>query len=204
MTALVNELRRMTAVGVAQYEVDGRAHWSDEDLKGVLARHVCARLLQAEVDLIPTTISGALVFLNGRVRLVGTLDTESASVTTWTGGTIPGTATVHDDGRVEFTESQATAIPVLSGLCYDLNATAADVLDDWASALKLGYDIKSGDASLPRSQRHEMLLEQAKTYRARAVVGSAQMGRSDVRLGRGRSRRTDAALQSFKRLGRPG
>jgi hypothetical protein len=202
---LVEDLRRMTAVAEAQYEIDGITFWSDEDLEKLIERHVCARLIQAEIQLIPSrTSEAALVFVDGRAPIAGTLDTESAAVVSWTGRPIPGTATIHDDGRVEFTDNQVTAVPVISGLCYDLNSAAAAVLTDWASALKLGYDIKSGDASLPRSQRHAMLLEQAEAFRARAVVGTGQMGRSDVRPARSGSSRTDAVLKSFDRLGRPG
>lgn len=202
---LVGELRRMTAVGEAQYEVEGRAFWTDDDLASVLARRVTARLIQAPVDLIASmTSSHALVFVDGRCPFAGTLDTETAMVTRAVGGPIDGEATIHSDGRIEFTENQATDIPVLSGLCYDLNAAAADVLTEWAADLKLGYDIKSGDASLPRSQRHEMLLTQAGAYRAKAVVASAQMIRSDVRPGRSGSSRTEAVVRSFRRLGRPG
>lgn len=202
---LVDDLRRMTAVGKAQYEVDGAKFWTDEGLREALERHVCARLLQAEIELIPThTAEGTLVFVNGRAPVTGILDTETATVVSWTGHPIPGTATIHDDGRVEFTANQVTAIPTLNGLCYDLNAAAAEVLTDWASALKLGYDIKSGDASLPRSQRHEMLLEQAQAFRSRAVTSSAQMVRGDLRRrGRGSSR-TSAVLKAFDRLGNPG
>jgi hypothetical protein len=202
---LVKDLRRMTAVGEAQYEVDGTAFWGDEDLEGAISRHVVSRLLQAEVELIATmSPASALVFMNGRATFAGMLDVETAEVTRYTGGAIAGTAVVHSDGRIEFSENQATAIPVLSGLCYDLNAAAADVLTEWASALKLGYDIKSGDASLPRSQRHEMLLEQAEAFRSKAVAGTAQMGRTDVRPGHRGSRRIEAVQKSFRRLGRPG
>jgi hypothetical protein len=204
MSALVEDLRRMTAVEVAQYEVAGKPFWSDGALAEILGRHVCLRMLQAPVYLIETIdADSGLVFVNGRAPTLGTLDIESATVTTWTGSPIAGEVTVHDDGRIEFTENQATDVPVISGLCFDLNSAAADVLVQWAADLKLGYDIKSGEAELPRSQRHAMLLTQAETYRSRAVAGSGQMSRGDLR-GHGRSSRSDAVRRSFARLGRPG
>lgn len=201
---LVDDLRRMTAVSESQYEVAGTAFWSDEDLQAAIERHISARLLQAEIDLIPTRDVGGLLFVNGRAPVRGSLDTETAMITAFSGAAIVGDSTIHNDGRVEFTESQLSSIPVISGLCYDLNAAAADVLTDWASALKLGYDISSGDSKLPRSQRHEMLLTQAESFRARAVASSVQMGRSDVRGRRPGDRGTAAAIRAFDRLGNPG
>lgn len=200
---LFAELRRMTSVGTAQYEVDGTAFWSDDDLLGVIGRNVSKRLLQAEIDLIPTIVEGGIVYLNGRAPVAGLVDVESATVTAWNGVALNGTFTLHSDGRIEFTDNQVSALPVISGLCFDLNAAAADVLTEWASALKLGYDIASGESKLPRSQRHAMLLEQAETFRSRAVVGSVQMTRSDVRRGSG-GRHSQAALRAFRRLGNPG
>jgi hypothetical protein len=202
--ALVGELRRMTSVGTAQYEVDGRAFWTDDELLGLIGRNVSRRLLQAEIDLIPTVVEGGILYVNGRAPVAGTLDITSASVTAWNGVALSGTFTLHEDGRIEFTDNQVSALPVISGLCYDLNAAAATVCTEWASALKLGYDIASGDSKLPRSQRHAMLLEQADTFRSRAVVGSAQMVRSDVRRGRGEGSHARAARRAFRRLGNPG
>jgi hypothetical protein len=199
---MVDELRRMTAVGSEQYEVDGKKFWSDDDLLGVIGRNVSRRLLQAQVDVEPTMADGGVAYVNGHAPVAGTLDVESATVTAWNGADLAGEATLHPDGRVEFTVSQVSALPVITGLCYDLNAAAASVLIDWASALKLGYDISSGDARLPRSQRHAMLLEQAEVFRSRSVVGSVQMTRSDMRRSFGG--RTRSARRAFRRLGNPG
>jgi hypothetical protein len=203
MSALVDELRRMTSVGTGQYEVDETKFWSDDDLLGLLRVNVSARLLQAQVALIPTMHEGAVKYMDGRAEFGGTLDVESATVTRWDGNPLEGDFTVEPDGRIEFTENQVSALPAISGLAYDLNAAAATVMTEWAAALKLGYDIASGDSKLPRSQRHEMLLEQAEVFRSRAVVGSVSMSRSDVRGRRGGSR-TRAVLQAFDRLGNPG
>jgi hypothetical protein len=203
-TMLVAELRRMTSVGTTQYEVDGRAFWSDEDLSGLIGQNVSRRLLQSQIDLMPTILDGAVVYVNGRAPVAGILDVASAVVTRWDGVELSGTFTLHDDGRIEFTDNQVSALPVISGLCYDLNAAAATVCTEWASALKLGYDIASGDSKLPRSQRHAMLLEQAETFRSRACVGSVQMTRSDGRRGRGEGSHARAARRAFRRLGNPG
>lgn len=203
-STLVDRLRRMTAVSVSQYTIDSHTYWSDTDLTGALEGRICARLLQAEIDLIPTVKEGGgIEFVNGQVRLPGTLDTENASVISFGGTKIAGT-TIHDDGRIEFTTSQVTSAPLLSGLCYDLNGAAADVLTDWAAAVKLGYDLSTDGQSLKRSQRHEQLLSQAEAFRARAVVGSINLGRSDSRPAGANTGKTRAALTAFERWGQWG
>lgn len=201
-SALVDRLRRMTAVSESQYTIVGTEFWSADDLQTVLEGRVCARLVQVEIELLPSVSTGGLLeFINGQVVVPGVLDTEGAIVTSFDGPVIED-ATVHDDGRIEFATTQATTVPLLSCLCYDLNGAAADVLTDWASAVKQGYDISTDGQSLKRSQRHAQLLEQAKAFRARAVSGSVQLRRFDLaRHDRGATR-TGAAIAAFERLGR--
>lgn len=201
MSALVDTLRRMTAVGKAQYAIDNRTYWTDADLEATINARVAAQLIQTQVELIPSVnAESKLVFLHGRVRFPGKLDTESAAVVTLTGQPIVG-ATFHDDGRIDFATSQTTTVPLMSGIAYDLNGAAADVLTDWASAVKLGYDITAEGESLTRSQRHAQLLEQAQAFRSRAVIGSISLTRSDVKGARGNSSLAKAALKSFERWG---
>jgi hypothetical protein len=203
-TAVVEALRRITSVGNAQYTLNGTAFWTDEQLAEVLERHVPMRLIQAPISLIDTLDAEAgIVFVNGRAPAVGMLDIENVTVTNWTGGDLLGDATVHSDGRVEFTENQASTVPVISGLCYDIFGSGAEVVTSWAGALSEGADVTIDGQSIKRSQRHEQLLAQADSLRARAVAGTAQMTRSDGRGGNG-MRRSDAVRRSFARLGRPG
>jgi hypothetical protein len=203
-TAVIAALRRITSAGPAQYMVDGTAFWTDAQLAEVLERHVPMRLIQAPITLIETLDAGAgIVFLDGRAPALGMLDVENVVVTAWTGVALFGDATVHSDGRVEFSDDQASAVPVISGLCYDLFGAGAEVLTGWAGALTEGADVTIDGQSIKRSQRHEQLLAQADSLRARAVAGTSQMTRSDARGGNG-TRRSDAVRRSFARLGRPG
>jgi len=203
-SALVERLRRMTAVSDSQYQIDEHTHWTDEDLADVLSDRVCARLVQVPVELFSTVKEGGGVeFVNGQVRIVGTLDTESVTLVSFGGSKIAG-ATIHDDGRIEFATNQATTNPLLSGLCYDLNGAAADVLTEWAAAVKLGYDISTDGQSMKRSQRHAQLLTQAEDYRKRAVSSSIHMGRSDSRPSGRNSRSLSSVREAFERWGQWG
>lgn len=179
MGALVDDLRRMCAVEKAQYTIAGTAYWSDDHLKGVLDRHVSAQFLQSPVERVRTLDEGnRWVVLNGEVSVSGALDTETAVVTDSAGRKVEG-ATFHSDGRIEFASDQSTYFLFLAGLAYDLNGAAADVLTAWAAAVKGGYDVTVDGQQMTRSQRHTQLLEQAKAFRNRAIIGGVRMRRGD-------------------------
>jgi hypothetical protein len=200
--SLAPQLRRLVGADQDEYEKAGETWWSDDQLGEVLAEHVVARLTQEPVELIASLAENReLVSLSGFVVFPGKLDVEEVTVVDLDGTPMADAdVTVHTDGRVEFATDATSAGPMLSGLAYDLNAAAADVMRSWAAAVKLGYDISSGGASLPRSQRHEMLMEQAKDFASKAVVASARL------KGRGNYARpaSSVALESFHKLGRPG
>jgi hypothetical protein len=198
MKALVDDLRRMTGVGKAQYEIDGTAFWSDADLERALEKRVSERLFQVEVVPITTVAEGAdLEVLSGQVELRGSLDTETAVVTTIAGNQVKG-ATLHEDGHIDYAENMISTPTLLTGITYDLSGAAADVLTDWASAVKEGYDLTADGQGLKRSQRHAQLLTQAAAFRARAVPGTITLRRTDVPPKRG-STRKGMLLRNFER-----
>lgn len=189
MSAIVEELRRMTAVEADQYSIGEKSYWADADLEALLAARVSDRLLQAPVTRISTVAEGGAVeVLNGQVGVNGTLDTQSAAVFDFDGKSVAG-VTVYPDGRLEFDTDQTSKALMLTGIAYDLNGAAADVLTDWAAAVKGGYDVTVDGQSMKRSQRHSQLLAQAETFRAKAVIASVSMHRSDSRRRRGHGRR---------------
>lgn len=202
MQAILTELRSMTGAGSAQYESGGTTYWTDQQLEAKLAQRISGYLVQYPITLIPSlSVDGGLVFLAGSVHIAGTLDVETAALVTFWGGQIPGSATVTPNGFVTFTESQVASMPLMSGTVYDLYGTAADVLTDWASAVKLGYDLTTDGQTLTRSQRHEQMLEQADAYRKRAVIGSVRMQRGDVKADNRSRVRRQALMDSFDRWG---
>lgn len=186
MSQIVDELRRMCAVEKDQYTVAGTAYWSDAHLQAALDRHVSERFLQGPVHRVMTLDeSNRWVVLNGEVAVSGSLDVETAYITDSTGAKAEG-ATIHSDGRIDFAEDQIRFYLYLTGLAYDLNAAAADVLTDWAAAVKEGYDVTVDGQQMSRSQRHRQLLEQARTFRSQAVAGPVQLRRADLRPSRPR------------------
>lgn len=206
MKALISDLRLMTGAGTEAIEVAGTKHFSDADLERKLQNRVGARLIQAPVELIARIEQlgegTSLVLKDGKVNFEGTLDIETASLVTFWGGEVEGKTTIFSDGRIEFEQTQLGKGPMLSGTTYDLNGAAADVLTDWASAVKLGYDIATDNQTLTRSQRHEQLLTQAEAFRKRALIGVVALGRTDGRPTGGNRPFTDAARQFFDHIRR--
>lgn len=183
--SIVDELRRMCAVEKDQYEIAGTAYWTDGQLQAVLDRRVSQRLLDAPVEKQATTSeTGQWQSLDGQVQVAGTLDAEQARVTSF-GALVPG-VTICGDGRLTFETDQLSSPLFLTGLVYDLNAAAADVLTDWAAAVKGGYDVTVDGQQMKRSQRHSQLLTQAEAFARKAVAGSVRLRRSDTRLSRRR------------------
>lgn len=86
-------------------------------------------------------------------------------------------------GHWAFTLSQPPPV-YLSGKTYDVYAAAADLVEQRASRVMLDFDVTSDRQSVLRSQKHKMLLEQAKTLRKKQRVGSLHGYRGDTRPSR--------------------
>lgn len=88
-----------------------------------------------------------------------------------------------EDSSTEFT---APTVPgqyppvFATGKVYDLNLTAASLLDFWAASLARSYDITVDGQSLRRSQMAQGLRTQADYYRRKAKPRVAKMVRNDV------------------------
>jgi hypothetical protein len=91
MSAIIDELRRMTAVAEDQYTVGTESYWSDDHLQAALDKRVTMRLLQESVDIITIVeVGGAVVAKHAKVDIVGTLDTNSAGFVGLNGEPIAG------------------------------------------------------------------------------------------------------------------
>jgi hypothetical protein len=91
------------------------------------------------------------------------------------------------EGRWHFGSNIAASIPVyITGRCYDLNAVAANLLDQWAATLKLQYSFTTtgaGTGSTHRSglsDKYAQVKALADTYRSRAGVKTVPNVRTDL------------------------
>lgn len=178
MGAIVDELRRLTAAP------EGR--FSDGDLEKALTARVSDRPTQRPVAPIRTVREGgAFEVRAGTVAVRGALDAENAVVLDRRGEVLAAeTLSVKPDGRIEFAEDMGGRQLLLTGLAYDLNGAASDVLTSWAAMVAESYDVTVDGQSMKRSQRHAQLLKQAETFRAAGLIGTVSMKRHDVRRGR--------------------
>lgn len=82
-------------------------------------------------------------------------------------------------GHWTFTVSQLPTI-YLTGKAYDLAGAAADVLEMWATQLKLQYDFQAHLTRYQRSQKMRACLELADQYRRRQKMVAVPQIRGDV------------------------
>ena len=82
------------------------------------------------------------------------------------------------NGEWVFNAGQAPPV-YIRGRYYDLNAAAADLLDEWAARLAREHDFSLGGDRFARSQMAANLREQAERYRARAWAVTVTMRRRD-------------------------
>lgn len=173
--SLAPRLRQMVGAGVAEYSIDATAYWTDAQLDEVLGRH---RLLFARVPvaLLPETVAGERVIRLGNFDVAGVIDPADAPDFIASDGETIYPATVAGD--------VATFNPVLggntsgvtmTGFAFDLHAAAAEVLEAWAGAVQLDFDVSTDGQSMKRSQKAEQLRAGADRHRRQSLVGSVAL-----------------------------
>jgi hypothetical protein len=81
-------------------------------------------------------------------------------------------------GRWVFSDSQLLPL-YITGKIYDLFEAAADLLEEWAAAASLSYDITMDQFRFQRSQMQANLLRMAQNYRRKQGLRTFSMFRSD-------------------------
>jgi hypothetical protein len=101
-------------------------------------------------------------------------------------------AELTDEGRWEIAANgglyTADRVARLSGKQYDIYRAAAELLDTWASTLKLQYDLQTGGSGLgrhrsPLAQKYAQVAATAAAMRRRSRIKSARMVRRDITPG---------------------
>lgn len=174
--SLIERIRRQAAVGVNEYSINGVAFWSDGQIQALLEENRMQE--SAVVALDPERTPEGLSVLRGRVSANGTFDPDAPGVLRNSqGAAVDFTIDVH--GQVTFAEDQGggwsgwgPSRHRWSGWVYDVNATIADLLDSWAAAVKLHYDVRADGQGMSRSQKFKHLSNQAERFRSAALVRS--------------------------------
>jgi hypothetical protein len=172
--ALVDDLRGLVAAGTAEYtDGAGTAYWTSSQLTAALANRRWLTFEEPITYYANTGTSGTAQYLRARVDAPGRFESGTAGV----GGTIIDSLgatvsgyTLDTDGWLLFTADQRGSVRYLTAWSYDVYAAAADVLEAWASNVKLHFDAETDQQRFDRSQKFKLLMEQASQYRRKQVI----------------------------------
>ena len=107
----------------------------------------------------PTTTTYSDVLLTAFIERYPRIDANGEDPFEWDTSTTPPTRDDNDDWTAT----------------YDLNAAAADVWTEKASAAAADFDFTADGGTYHRSQRYEQYMKQARYHRSRASATTAQL-----------------------------
>lgn len=169
-SSLIDELRRLVGAGEEEYEINGTAYWTDSQLAELLAQ-------AARTVTVPLAPEPGRQIVAATIDIPGVIDPDAPGTIKDTRGRNLETElevawSVDRNGAVSFAEDVARLGRLYwIGISQDPHGAAAEALESWASAVKLGYDVSIDGQDLSRSQRHEQLLKQAECEREKAASG---------------------------------
>ncbi len=168
MENLVAHVRRLAAVGTAEYTTADQAWWTDDQIEGVLAGHrrdIVGEQLTPEKTMVGGGSAQWRTYRSRYRNLGGAITIEDSL------GDDRGTATYTVDrahGVVTFDADQAGTALYLTGASYDPHGAAAEVLEAWAAHESLRFDMTTDGQSFRRSQKADALEKRAGEQRRRA------------------------------------
>lgn len=188
MADLIQDVRDLTQATDSLWTAGTVTYFSDEHIQRALDRYrtdVYREELAFQIDYVA---SGTIQYFEYQSRhdnfeqtaggtaffFIETGPGENVGTAEWTADYRRGHLTFHGD--------RGGTTYYLTARSYDLYAAGADILDQWASHVKLNVDIATPERSAKMSQTYTFLTSEAKRLRAMARVGS---GASSARLVRG-------------------
>lgn len=186
MSDLIQRVRDMTNAGTAVYSTGSSTYFSDDHIQDILDRNRLDFRFQ-RMEAHPRYITGGSVeYFDYEVGYSDLERTDGGTAIFWIEdgvGTNVGTANYSVDyqrGLVTFgTNTNGTAY-YATGRAYDVHGAAADLLERWASHEALSFDVGTAERRLARSQKYQMLTEQARNYRRQAWIVHTPVVRSDL------------------------
>ena len=183
---LIDTLGGMTNAGTADYTLGTAVYWDGDQMQRVLDRH---RMDVVRDQLVPNPYhasGGTLNYYEYRSHF-GNFEQTTGGTSIFlvedSTGADQGTAGYSVDyerGIVTFTTDRQGSVYYLTGRSYDLNAAAADIWRIKAGHVASGYDVRTDNTTLSRSQLKKQYLEMAAEYSIAAPVHSVSIGRGDV------------------------
>jgi hypothetical protein len=170
---LVGRLREMTGAGYQEYAIGDTTYWTDEQLRRVL--ETTRSWHQGTVHSAITPAGTSRESRTGHLHLPGTPDPAGGRLYSGRGTDVAEGWTVDHTGHVDFGADLIGQRVYWEGFVFDLEEAAATVLEAWAAAVKLHYDVSTDGQSMSRSQKHRQLRELAQDFRRRRRAGTAPM-----------------------------
>lgn len=175
MTELIGRLRSEVSDAAGADQV-----FTDDEVQRALDLHR-TRLLYARLEPEMFIAPGGAVSYRDFLAPMGALEADAkvySSAYAEVTFTDPGDTVDYMVGR--FHKEAGLAPPLnLSAHSYDVHASAAVILDQWAARVKLEFDFATDGDRYQRSQKHQHLKDQAAAQRARGRLESVPIVRSD-------------------------
>lgn len=170
MSHLVAEVRRLSGASSTEYTAAGTTWWTDDQIEAVLDRH--RRDITSEQLISDRTPvgGGSSSYITFRSRH-SDLETGAGAAIRDGLGDLRGTATYTLDGTrgvITFTDDQGGTALYLTTATYDVHGAAAEVLENWSTALSLDFQFATDGQSFHREQKAHALAARAGEQRRRA------------------------------------
>lgn len=185
MATMLLELRRRTNAGTADYNVNGVAYFTDDQLEDIADRYRVT-LKSIPLHAIPQRVASDYEYkeypIPGQLQWIEENQTDSGwALRDNTGGTILASAyTVNYQSRlITFTSDTDNADYYLDCRNYDLNQAAADIWDSKSSFVANAVNWQSDNHRIEASSEYQHCLAMAKFWRGKSGMKTAKMVRTD-------------------------
>ena len=166
---LIDEVRRLSGAGTAEYSVGTVSYFTDDQIQRILdSRRV--RLARHEIEYEPERSAGGgtVVYKHARIGYGWVEDTSAGGTTadcmlTDSTGSIIGTANYTlsaVDGFITFTDDQHGSVRYFTGWVHNPYKAAVDVLTAWLGELSRQPDFQTDNMRVWRSQMTARLQQQ--------------------------------------------
>lgn len=154
--------------------------FTDQHIQDVLdrkrSRYRYSRLQELET-FAPNT--GAVTWTEFTAEELTSLPWETdVSISDYTWNPLTATTSDYNSGFWTFATSHVPPLWI-SGKTYNIWLAAADLLEEWASTLKLKFDFAADDQKYTISQKRDHCLDQARRFRTQSPVTTGRLVRGD-------------------------
>jgi hypothetical protein len=187
MVENVDELRRLTSAGTAEYTAGTVVYWTDEQLQDVLDNYRNT-WKQFQLQGIQQDSGGTAIYLEYPLSsLLGPRFERDATNSGWVlqdvaGSAVPANTINYNARMITFDEDTGNETFYLDCRTYDINRAAAEVWETKATQVASRADWRSDNHQVWAAKLYDHYMQQADHFRGRGFGGNvAKMVRTDER-----------------------